>query len=277
MISRGSIEFEQLTDLSIIDLIRSLMKRWQLVLICCITFSAIGYFIAAVWPKQYETKILIKPAQLVSVTMKQLKAGQIELITSSITKLSSTEFNRKLADGLGFPVFFAAEEPRGSGLLLLRMRAGSRERLLKAANAATNLVRELHQEAFEAGLESLRDELRMVQQEAASTRRMLGNLTAIIDRTGGKNASELPALLQLQLEYSKRLSEINNHEHLLNLAMAPYNSHPTKVEYMTQIPENPIIPNYGLSVFLGCLFGFLVALYIVVFRSSTSDKDNPID
>lgn len=265
-------------EFSVLEIIETLRKHWRTVVAFTLAAPFLALSIGLAWPKHYEATVLIQVARVGNPQTVMSGSGAttsgVESNASVIARLQSASFESRLRQHVHSPISIKATEPKGTGLVLMTVRAASEEDARKAAMLALNMLTEVHSVKTKDALAILRQSLESNKQESSRTTAQLNDLLTKTDHNVRNDP--LLALMRSQLLASIISQQQNQKERQLRLELAlstPNTDQTQPIEeiYSSGEPVGLKLSIVGLFALIG---GGFLGMLVVLTRQALRDRQS---
>lgn len=256
-------------EVSLVDVIFALQKSRRTVAIFALGVTVLAVGVWLVLPKQYEVTALIQTARVGIPQFGGTSVGPLSVPVESnglvIHRLQASSLRDRLSQEVQLDAKIRATEGQTPGLVFVMVRARSRATAERATALAIGELAKVHADLAAPALNSIRQHLKAVQQEAANNSALSKDIRSSANQAGklaDHDATVISRLIQGQLEGGG--AALNDQRLRLELALAPMNTSPTMAIQGIRGSDNPVGPGLPALViaalFGGALLGLLVSL-----------------
>jgi capsular polysaccharide biosynthesis protein len=262
-------------EISLWDIFESLRERWKTILAFTAAGTVAALTLGLVIPKQFEATAIIQVAKIGSLQAALSGEGSlstaVESIPSSLQRLQSDAFLRRVSSELGSPVSIKATEPKGSSLIEVNLRAATPKAAEQGATLVVSQLSQVHAKAVQDTAQALRQSLETTKAEAAQIQALIKSLSGKPAQFSQGDGSSSLLMGQAQGQLMNQLNTLIERRIRLELALSPLYTSETKAIEAIFSSEEPVVPNLRLTIVLGFLAGlFLGTLAALIAKAWTN-------
>jgi len=239
-------------DATLFDLLRSLRRRWLIVVGMGLLGALAGWLIAQVIPAHYEAVGTVRMAQ-------------VALLIGENVQIKPVEMPAQAAERVVMPGFLQASGLLQSGEAMKDLRRKVAARPVRDSDQLEIRFRDRSPDAAAQGLRKVFDLLRQRQDALAlpAMQSIAQQLQTVQEfRRAGEAGGARPARLEssLQLSFAGRENELLRWEASLQAAMAPPSTTPAVLVEGVGISDEPVGPGGALLGVAGLVAGLILGL-----------------
>ena len=205
-------------EISLWDILETLQKSWQLIAALSVGSGMVALVACLVWPQQYEARGLIQVARIgnlqAALSSATSLSAPVETNAVVIQRLKSEAFANRLIQSLKSPISLDANEPKGSGLVEIVVRAPSATLAAGAVNTSIEMIAQEHARVVESNSKSLARSVESTKQELSRTSELLKTVIRQSSQLARQDSGLALLIGQMQSALISQQTNLNDQLHL---------------------------------------------------------------